>query len=84
MNPRDSVELEHYSKANIMPIENRVDCLKLNHMHKIYNNNAPSYLCETFIKTPSNYSTRDNKDAFSIPHCKTQGKNSFLYSATVL
>ena len=84
MQPRDSLKVEHFKKANIMPFQYRVNCLKLNHMYKIYNNISPSYLFENFGQQEHNHNTRGSFKSYQIPQCKSQGKNGFKYTAIVL
>ena len=51
---RTHLYYSHFNTLNWLPVEKRVIQLKLNHVHKIYHGNSPSYLVNYF--TPFNVS----------------------------
>ena len=61
-----------------LPIEYRVQLLKLCHMLKHFNKEAPSYLLENFklVREHNAYSTRSSVHNFILPGVNSAGKNS--------
>ena len=66
-------------------IEVRVNQLKLNHMFKIINNQAPKYLQISLLREQDNLNTRYNsQNAVIVLHVKHSGASSFVYTASTL
>ena len=68
LGPRSHIaSLEVYS-LNILKVDFRVKQLRLDHMHKIFNGNGPSYLSEHFIKVSDvhHHLTRGSTENFIV------------------
>ena len=68
----------------MIPIEVRVNQLKLNHMFKIIDNQAPKYLQISLLREQHNLNTRYSQNAVIVPHVKHSGASSFVYTASTL
>ena len=70
----------------MLPINNRVDQLKLNHMFNIIHGQAPAYFYSNFRMTSDlhNIHTRSRTLTICIPSVNTKhfGQTSFLYTGT--
>ena len=61
----------------------RQDYMSLNLMFNIFNNVAPSYMCD--IKRISHrHNTRQSDSAYVVPRVKGQGSKSFKFNGTKL
>ena len=65
-------------------VDLRVDQLKLNHMFKIINNQAPNYLNISMIREQHSLQTRSHQHAVVLPHTKHSGASTFVYTASKL
>lgn len=83
LEPRATIGKPELSSMGFLNIENRVKQLRLNHAHKIFNNNCPSYLNNNFVKINEhhNYSTRSSPFNFVTPKIKGIESSSFYYNA---
>ena len=76
---------EDFRNVNYLNVPNRVDYLTLNMMYKIFNNTAPSYMCNfQLIENVHNYRTRYSDMAYVVPKVKTQGSRTFKYNGAKL
>ena len=82
--PRTHIGAMEFRKVNMIPIEVRVNQLKLNHMFKIINNQAPKYLQISLLREQHNLNTRYSQNAVIVPHVKNSGASSFVYTASTL
>ncbi len=70
------------SDLNILKIPGRVKQLRLNIAHKIYYNQAPTYLQTHFNKmNDRGHSTRGRDGNFVVPNVKGAEGNTFYFSA---
>ena len=82
LHPRTHISYTHFKQLGWLPIEQRVEQLKLNHVYKVLNGNAPSYLSDHFSLTSSrhSYNTRSSSSSIYIPTFNTQSQHSFRLS----
>ena len=73
---------EHFKTVGWLPVAQRVEQIKLNHMFKIYNGVAPSYLSENFklVREHHFYQTRASAKNFILPGVNSAGRDSFYYT----
>lgn len=84
LTPRTHIGANEFRKVNMIPVEIRVNQLKLNHMFKIINNQAPNYLQISMLRDQHNLNTRFSQHAVMVPHVKHSGAASFVYTASTL
>ena len=86
LSPRTHIGWEHFQMTGWLPIEYRVHQLKLGHMFKIFNKEAPSYQLENFrlVKEHHAYITRSSVHNFILPGVNSAGRNSFYYTGAKL
>ena len=67
------------ASEGLLNIENRAKQLCLTHMHKVYNDNCPSYLSQFFTRTSQihTHNTRNNQRNFFLPQVKSVQSASF-------
>ncbi len=71
------------SDLNILKIPGRVQQLRLNITHKIYYNQAPSYIQTNFNKnSDKGQYTRGSHGNFVVPNVEGSKGNTFYFSAT--
>ena len=79
------LDVKDFTKVGYMSVERRYDYLTLNNMFKIYNNVAPSYLCNfKKVEDTHSHSTRGSRMSYVIPHVKNQGSLSFMFNGAKL
>ena len=77
--PRTHLNSEHFKALGWLPIHRRVDQLKLNHVYRVRDNKAPSYLNDYFA--PTNH-YHPHQTCFSrdstlvVPHHGTYGQHT--------
>ncbi len=70
------------SDLNILKIPGRVKQLRLNITHKIYYNQAPTYLQTNFNKNSDRgQHTRGSRGNFAVPNVKGAEGNTFYFNA---
>ena len=81
--PMKHIGAYEFILVGILPVDYRVEQLKLGHMFNIMNESAPSYLMENvhLVQSQHSYSTRISELSFAIPRVCTAGKCSFLYTS---
>ena len=86
LSPRTHIGWEHFKMTGWLPIEYRVHQLKLGHMFKIFDKEAPSYQLENFrlLKEHHAYITRSSIHNFILPGVNSAGRNSFYYTGAKL
>ncbi len=71
LGPRTHITTKHMSDLNILKIPGRVKQLRLNITHKIYYNQAPTYLQTIFNKNSDRgQHTRGSRGNFVVPDVK--------------
>ena len=67
--PRQHIGQHELDMVNLLNTEHRVKQLMMTHMYNIYNNNAPSYLCQRFIRIQDQHQhhTRLSEYCFVTP-----------------
>jgi ribonuclease P/MRP protein subunit RPP40 len=81
--PRTHLDHSHFKELNWLPVESRVNQLRLRHVHQIVYNNCPKYLSNYFnnISNVHNIRTRSSQSSLFIPRFKSNiGKSSFKYT----
>lgn len=80
---RTSLKVSDFSNIGMLNVENRVKQLRLNHVHKIFNNTCPSYMHENFefVSKTHAYFSRNSIDNFHVPHVNSFTSNTFYYQA---
>ena len=82
--PRTHIGAMEFRKVNMIPIELRVNQLKLHHMFKIINNQAPNYLQISLLREQHNLNTRHRQNAVIVHSVRHTGANSFVCTASTL
>ena len=67
--------------VNLLNTEHRVKQLMMTHMYNIYNGNAPSYLCQRFIRIHDHHQhhTRLSEYCFVTARVKSANQSNFSY-----
>ncbi len=82
LGPRTHITTKHMSDFNILKIPGRVQRLRLNITHKIYYNQAPTYLQTNFNKNSDRgQHTRGRHGNSVVPNVKGAEGNTFYFSA---
>ena len=83
---RTHLYTEHFKRLGWLPIDLRVDQLKLNIMYRSLNGQSPSYICDKFTLTSNvhNHRTRSSHHSLVIPHYGSKGEHSFSVSGAKL
>ena len=79
--PRFHVGANEFKTVGLLPVECRVEQLKLGHMFNIINLKAPEYLRINVEMVHHRYPTRASNLACVIPRVKGSGQTSFFYSS---
>ena len=79
--PRQHIGQNELDMVNLLNTEHRVKQLMMTHMYNIYNGNAPSYLCQRFIRIPDHHQhhTRLSEYCFVTPRVKSANQSNFSY-----
>ena len=80
---RTHLDHSHFESLNWLPVEKRVNQLKLGLIHKTLNGLAPKYMSDHFIKTNTshNINTRSSHASILIPRVNSiVGKSSLRYT----
>ncbi len=80
------MEVSHFKCLDWLPIESRLEYIKLKMVHKIINNRAPSYFNVLFSRVNEQHCYRTRQSLMEL-HChfKTMyGHRSFRYSGALL
>ena len=72
-----------FKKSNCLDINARVDYVSLNLMYTIFNNVAPSYMCD-INRISHRHNTRQSDSAYVVPCAKGQGSKSFKFNGSNL
>ena len=84
--PREHIGQKELSSIGSLKVEDRVKQLKLNHVHKIFNNSAPAYMTHNFDRLSGNhnYSLRNHSLNFFVPSISKQlEKTTFFYTGII-
>ena len=73
---RRHVVFNDFNKSNCLDISARVDYMTLNLMFNIFNNVAPSYMCDINLIS-HRHNTRQSDSAYVFPRVKGQGSQYF-------
>ena len=79
--PRFHVGANEFKTVGLLPVECRVEQLKLCHMFNIINLTAPAYLRTNVEMVHHRYPTKASNLACVIPKVKGSGQTSFFYSS---
>ena len=73
-------KIKEFEKLGMLKVEDRIKQLKLNHVFKIYHDEAPEYLISHFRKFSNIHrcSTRGSSSNFILPKVKGQACYSFF------
>ena len=80
---RRHIGFSDFKKSNCLDINARVDYMSLNLMFNIFNNVAPSYMCD-INRISHRHNTRQSDSAFVVPGVKGQGSKSFKFNGSKL
>ncbi len=79
---RTHIRTEHMADSNTLKLPERAKQLRLNTTHKIYCNQAPTYLHTNFNKARNRAQhTRGSHLNFVVPDVKGAESNTFYYKA---
>ena len=77
------IDFSDFKKSNFRDINARVDYVTLNLMFNIFNNVAPSYMCD-INRISHRHNTRQSDSAYVVPPVKGQGSKSFKLNGSKL
>ena len=79
LEPRSHIGSDEFEKLGMLKVEDRIKQLKLNHVFKIYHDEAPEYLISNFRKFSNihRYSTRGSATNFILPKVNVYACNKF-------
>ena len=80
---RRHIGFSDFKKSNCLDINARVDYMSLNLMFNIFNNVAPSYMCD-INRISHRHNTRQSDSAYVVPGVKGQGSKSFKFNGSKL
>ena len=80
---RRHIGFSDFKKSNCLDINARVDYVSLNLMFNIFNNVAPSYMCD-INRIAHRHNTRQSDSAYVVPRVKGQGSKSFKFNGSKL
>ena len=80
---RRHIGFNDFKKSNCLDINARVDYISLNLMFNIFNNVAPSYMCDIY-RISHRHNTRQSDSAYVVPGVKGQGSKSFKCNGSKL
>ncbi len=81
------VEVSHFKCLDWLPIESRLEYIKLKMVHKMINNRAPSYFNVLFSRVNEQHCYRTRQSLMDITLCRFKtmyGRRSFRYSGALL
>ena len=80
--PRFHVDVNEFKYVGLLPVEYRVEQLKLGHMYNIINGNAPDYLRANIdmVRNQHLYNTRASDLSCVTSRVNSSGCSSFLYT----
>ncbi len=83
MSYREHIGPSEINNIGWLTVENRIEQLKLNHVHKIINEKAPPYMLNNFKRTNQLHCHRTRNSAFSfiVPRVNSNAYNSFYYTS---
>ena len=84
LQPRKHLSSEHFKSLGWLPIEQRVEQLKLNHVYRVLGGTAPSYLSGRLTLNNHSHNTRSSQSSLVIPHHGTYGKSAFCITGAKL
>ena len=86
LDPRSHIGHDQFIKINWLPVEQRVNQIRLTHTHNFFQKRAPMYLTGDFSRVCDSHSyiTRDSNLSFNVPHVKSFGLKSFQYTSIKL
>ena len=76
--PRQHIGQNELEMVNLLNTEHRVKQLMMTHMYNIYNNKAPSYLCQRFIRIQDQHQ-RLSEYCFVTPKVKSANQKNLSY-----
>jgi len=81
MGPRDHIGQLELNRVGFLNTKDRVHQLMLNHMHNVFNNNAPDYMVENFTRVGDvhQHFTRNSLSNFVIPRVLSPAQITSLY-----
>jgi len=81
--PRTHIGYGQFKQVGFLPVDYRVEQMKLGHMFSIISGNAPNYLKAgvVMVHDHHSYSTRASVKSCVVPRIKSFGQWSFLYTA---
>ena len=77
------IDVNDFIKLKWLNVPKRVEYLTLNLMYSIFNQTAPSYLCDIPLVS-HRHNTRQSNFSFVIPTIKTQGSKTLMYNGIKL
>ena len=81
MGPRTTIKQKELSSLGFLNVESRVKQLRLNHVHKIFNNTCPSYLKNNFVRINEHH-TYSTRVIITLLHQKLKVVNVHLFIIT--
>ena len=79
--PRTHIGFEEFKAVGMLPVEVRVNQLKVNYIHDMIYGNAPRYLTSSISIPNSRHNTRSGPMSLVIPAVKSFGHSSFRYTS---
>ena len=80
---RRHIGFSDFKKSNCLDINARVAYVSLNLMFNIFNNVAPSYMCD-INRISHRHNTRQSDSPYIVPRVKGHGSKSFKFNGSKL
>ena len=80
---RRHIGFSDFKKANYLDVKGRVNYLAFSVMYNVFNNAAPSYMCD-MNRIRHLYNTRGSNAFYVVRHVKGQGCKSFKFNGIKL
>ena len=82
VSPRHHIGFDEFKSVGVLPVEYRVDQLKLGHMYNILNGSAPDYMSSNIrlVNNQHHHVTRRSVYSCSVPRVGVSGSTSFFYT----
>ena len=82
--PRSHIGFNEFSQVRMLPVDVRVNQLKLNHMYNIVHGTSPPYLTSSIQFGSARHNTRSGPYSVLTPSVKSFGLSSFYYTGAII
>ena len=83
LGPQTHIGAEQISSVRLLNVKDRIEFLRLNHVHKIYQTKNAPYLSDNFcrVSLTHKYNTRGSQYNFVVPNVKGAASSTFYSTA---